>query len=106
MHCAQRCGTSTPGNGMKTRTLEASGHIHPSCSILHANSQRLQPEQWDGSRAIQIGFGNLIHRNYIYRVTVMNKIVGRGLHVPGGKEGDKVEALVELLVLDIVGQRC
>jgi hypothetical protein len=40
---------------MKTLTLDASGHIHPSWYMLQAISQRLHPEQDEKSRAIQIG---------------------------------------------------
>jgi hypothetical protein len=33
--------------------------------MLQASSQRLHPEQAEGSRAIQIGFTNVFHQKYI-----------------------------------------
>src|SRR3989304_176851 len=103
MHWAQRWGTSTPGKGMKTRTLEASGHIQPSCSMLQMSSQRLQPEQFAGSRAIQIGLDILSHRNYFYRATAGNKRL-LGSEVPRSEQSNEVKALPQRSLLDVEGE--
>jgi len=61
LHCAQKCGNSTPGTSMKTLILEASGHMRSSWKREHAISHFLHPLHLDRSLAIHMGSSSVVN---------------------------------------------